>query len=214
VSPHRRRWDVLARVTFGRVRQLDRVVAESLRRAWAAGAGPGDQRLVLRRRQLRLHGYAEQGTGFGYTNQRGYHPILAIRAGTGEVLHVRLRTGSANTLRGIGRFCDELIARVGRAGASGPKLLRANPGFWNKQTFTKLDRRAGNSRSACACNRTGAPRSSRRDHHLEPPEARFALATAPPAVPGQAARAAGNGCDLAGTRAPLGRGRASPAAIR
>jgi hypothetical protein len=73
------------------------------------------------------------------TNQRGYHPILAIRAGTGEVLHVRLRTGSANTLRGIGRFCDELIARVGRAGASGPKLLRANPGFWNKQTFTKLD---------------------------------------------------------------------------
>jgi hypothetical protein len=139
VSPHRRRWDVLARVTFGRVRQLDRVVAESLRRAWAAGAGPGDQRLVLRRRQLRLHGYAEQGTGFGYTNQRGYHPILAIRAGTGEVLHVRLRTGSANTLRGIGRFCDELIARVDRAGASGPKLLRANPGFWNKQTFTKLD---------------------------------------------------------------------------
>ena len=27
--------------TFGHVRQLDRVLAESLRRAWAAGAGPG-----------------------------------------------------------------------------------------------------------------------------------------------------------------------------
>ena len=28
--------------TFGHVRQLDRVLAVSLSRAWAAGAGPGD----------------------------------------------------------------------------------------------------------------------------------------------------------------------------
>src|SRR5215211_4500409 len=33
--------------TFGHVRQLDRVLAEALRRAWAAGAGPGDGRLVV-----------------------------------------------------------------------------------------------------------------------------------------------------------------------
>ena len=33
--------------TFGHVRQLDRVLADSLRRAWAAGAGPGDERLVV-----------------------------------------------------------------------------------------------------------------------------------------------------------------------
>ena len=33
--------------TFGHVRQLDRVLADSLRRAWAAGAGPGDGRLVV-----------------------------------------------------------------------------------------------------------------------------------------------------------------------
>src|SRR5512132_146281 len=31
--------------TFGHVRQLDRVLAESLRRAWAAGVGPGEERL-------------------------------------------------------------------------------------------------------------------------------------------------------------------------
>ena len=45
--------------TFGHVRQLDRVLAESLRRAWAAGAGPGERRLIvdvgqLRRRGIRL----------------------------------------------------------------------------------------------------------------------------------------------------------------
>ena len=33
--------------TFGHVRQLDRVLAESLSRAWAAGAGPGEERLVV-----------------------------------------------------------------------------------------------------------------------------------------------------------------------
>jgi len=33
--------------TFGHVRQLDRVLADSLERAWAAGGGPGDGRLVV-----------------------------------------------------------------------------------------------------------------------------------------------------------------------
>jgi len=56
------------------------------------------------------------------------------------VLHIRLRKGSANTSRGFSRFCDELIARVERAGAAGVKLLRADSGFWNNHTFDKLDR--------------------------------------------------------------------------
>jgi hypothetical protein len=38
------------------------------------------------------------------------------------------------------RFCDELIARVERAGATGPKLLRADSGFWSAKTFDRLDR--------------------------------------------------------------------------
>jgi hypothetical protein len=33
--------------SFGHVRQLDRVLAEALRRAWSLGAGPGDDRLVI-----------------------------------------------------------------------------------------------------------------------------------------------------------------------
>src|SRR3954452_15017835 len=128
--------------TFGHVRQLDRVLGETLTRAWAAGAGPGDERLVVDVDSFvgAVHGYAKQGAAFGYTRQRGYHPILASRADTGEVLHVRLRKGSANTSRGALRFVDELIARVERAGASGPKLLRADSGFWSKKIFARLAR--------------------------------------------------------------------------
>jgi hypothetical protein len=128
--------------TFGHVRQLDCVLAETLRRAWAAGAGPGAGRLVVDLDSFvgEVHGYAKQGASFGYTRQRGYHPLLATRADSGEVLHVRLRTGSANSARGALRFVDELIARVTRAGASGAKLLRADSGFWNNQIFERLQR--------------------------------------------------------------------------
>src|SRR3954447_14972844 len=113
--------------TFGHVRQLDRVLGETLQRAWQAGAGPGDGRLVVDVDSFvgETFGPRKQGAAFGYTRVRGYHPILATRADTGEVLHIRLRTGSANTSRGFGRFLDELLARVKRAGATGPKLLRA-----------------------------------------------------------------------------------------
>src|SRR5512141_1714448 len=75
--------------TFGHVRQLDRVLDQALGRAWAAGAGPGSERLVVDVDSFvgEVHGYAKQGAGFGYTHKRGYHPILATRADTGEVLH-------------------------------------------------------------------------------------------------------------------------------
>lgn len=127
--------------TFGHVRQLDRVLADGLARAWAAGAGPGDQRLVVDVDSFvgEVHGYAKQGAAFGYTRKRGYHPILATRAGTGEVLHIRARKGSANTSRGALRFVEELVPRVERAGATGPKLLRADSGFWNKKLMARLE---------------------------------------------------------------------------
>jgi hypothetical protein len=126
--------------SFGHVRQLDRLLGEALTRAWRAGAGPGDGRLVIDVDSFvgEVHGYAKQGACFGYTHKRGYHPILASRADTGEVLHVRLRKGSANTSRGALRFVDELLARVARAGATGPKLLRADSGFWNTKVFARL----------------------------------------------------------------------------
>jgi hypothetical protein len=128
--------------TFGHVRQLDRVLGECLTRAWRAGAGPDDGRLVVDVDSFvgEVCGYDKQGAAFGYTGRRGYHPLLATRADTGEVLHVRLRKGSAASPRGALRFVDELIARVGRAGATGEKLFRADSAFWNNKLFARLQR--------------------------------------------------------------------------
>ena len=128
--------------TFGHVRQLDRVLAETLTRAWRTGAGPGEQRLVVDVDSFvgEVHGYEKEGVGFGYTRRRGYHPMLACRADTGEVLHVRLRKGQAGSPRGVLRFAEELIARVQRAGASGEKLFRADSAFWNNKLIARLEK--------------------------------------------------------------------------
>ncbi len=128
--------------TFGHVRQLEAVVGETLRRAWLMGAGPGSSRLVIDVDSTicEVAGEAKQGAAFGYTKVLGYHPLLATRADTGEVLHARMRKGSANTQRGAGRFIDELVARVRRAGATGEVVMRFDSGFWSNDTIARLGR--------------------------------------------------------------------------
>ena len=128
--------------TFGHIRQLDAVIGETIRRAWSMGAGPGSGRLVVDVDSTicEVHGRQKQGAGYGYTHVLGYHPILATRADTGEVLHARMRKGQANTQRGARRFIEELVARVRRAGASGEMVCRFDSGFWSKDTIATLGR--------------------------------------------------------------------------
>ena len=84
--------------TFGHVRQLDAAIAETIRRAWQLGAGPGDAPVTidLDSTICEVHGKQKHGAAYGYTRQLGYHPLLATRAETGEVLHARLRKGSSS----------------------------------------------------------------------------------------------------------------------
>jgi len=123
--------------TFGHVRQLDRLTEQLLGRAWATGAGPGEAAMTmdLDSTVCEVHGYHKQGAAYGYTHTLGYHPLLATRADTGEVLHARQRTGRANTARGAARFVDEVAGRVRRAGATGELTMRADSGFWSAKTI-------------------------------------------------------------------------------
>ena len=56
--------------------------------------------------------------------------LLAIAAGTGDVLMSRLREGRANTARGAAHFLRETVGRVRYAGANGRLTLRADSGFY------------------------------------------------------------------------------------
>ena len=118
---------------WGHARQLDRVSREVLARAWGAGAGPGDEPLTidLDSTVCETYGLAKEGAQrHNYAGQRGYHPLLAIAAGTGDVLMARLRKGRANTARGAANFLRETISRVRYAGAKGQLTVRADSGFY------------------------------------------------------------------------------------
>lgn len=143
--------------TFGHVRQLEAVIGKTLERAWALGAGPGVKPLVIDVDSTicQVEGAHKHGAGYGYTKVLGYHPLLATRADTGEVLHARMRKGSANTQRGARRFIDEVIARVRRAGATGQLTVRVDSGFWSNETITTLNRLNVRYTMAVRTNTTG-----------------------------------------------------------
>jgi hypothetical protein len=130
--------------TWGHVSQLDSVFDEMICRGWSAGAGPGTGPVTLDVDSTicETYGLAKQGARFGHTKVRGYHPLLATVAGTGDVVGVRLRGGNSHTARGAAGFLTQVFNRVRRAGASGPMVLRADSGFYNR-TVVEACRKAG-----------------------------------------------------------------------
>ena len=65
-----------------------------------------------------VHGKHKHGAAYGYTKVLGYHPLLATRADTGEVLHARLRKGSSQ------RGAQALRRGAHRPGAPGRRHRR------------------------------------------------------------------------------------------
>ena len=126
--------------TFGHVRQLEAVNDIVMQRAWAAGTAPGALVIDVDSTICEVVGKAKQGAGFGYTHVLGYHPLLATIAGSGEILHGRLRKGSANTQRGTKRFVNELVARARRDDPKRKLTVRFDSGFWNGDTIINLKR--------------------------------------------------------------------------
>jgi hypothetical protein len=67
---------------------------------------------------------------------RGYHPLLATLAETGQVLHARMRGGNAGAARGAGSFVRETISRIRHAGATGKLTFRADSAFYSRAFIT------------------------------------------------------------------------------
>jgi Transposase DDE domain group 1 len=131
--------------SWGHARQLDAVSRELLARAWAAGGGPGGGPFTidLDSSVHETYGLAKQGgSKFTYNYVRGYHPLYAVAAGTGDVLHCRLRGGNAQTTRGAAGFLTETFSRVRAAGATGQLTVRADSGFYTRKVVDAC-RRAG-----------------------------------------------------------------------
>lgn len=119
---------------FNHARQLDVVSRRLLAGAVAAGAHPGFAESVtvdIDSTLCETFGLAKDGARqVMRTGRRGYHPLLAVISGTGDLAHARLRRGRSNDATAAPIFIAETISRLRQAGASGQIVLRADSGFY------------------------------------------------------------------------------------
>ena len=117
--------------SWGHVRQLDRAGELALGRAWSLGAAPdvSEMTVDVDSTICEVHGTAKQGAAYGHTGVLGYHPLVAVRDDTGEMLHWRMRSGSSQ--RGHIRFTAETLARMRRLAPAAAVTVRADCGFFS-----------------------------------------------------------------------------------
>ena len=125
--------------TWGHVCQLDKAAGEALRRAWTTPAGPAGDAVTIDVDSTicEVSGKTKQGAAYGYTKKLGYHPLVAVRDDTGEVVAARLRGGASQ--RGNAHFVAEAVHRTRHAGAGGEITVRADAGFWSYDLIERLN---------------------------------------------------------------------------
>src|SRR5258706_2554810 len=134
----------LREFTFGHVRQLDAVAARLLGRLHArtpllAGLD-GPVCVDLDDTIIEVHGYAKQGSGYGYSGIRGLNALIATvttEHGAPVIAGQRLRKGVCGSPRGAGRMVADSLATVAplRSPAATPApLVRADSAFYGYPT--------------------------------------------------------------------------------
>ena len=132
--------------TFGHVRHLDKAAEQALARAWSVSAAPdiAEMTVDLDSTVCEVCGKAKHGAAYGHTKVLGYHPLVAVRSDTGEVLHSRMRSGSSQ--RGNVHFARETLARLRRLSPGSVVTVRADAGFFSYQMIEAIG-----SLSDCLC---------------------------------------------------------------
>ena len=130
----------LREFAFGHVRQLDAVASRLLgrlheRTPLLAGID-GPVIIDLDDTIIEVHGYAKQGSGYGYSGVRGLNALIATltTAGAAPVIAgQRLRKGACGSARGAARIIADTLATVARlrsAEATGKPLVRMDSAFY------------------------------------------------------------------------------------
>ena len=113
------------------MRQIDKAQELALHRAQSAGAAPAARRVTIDvdSTVCEVYGRGKGGAAYGHTKVLGYHPLVAVRDDTGEIVHSRMRSGASQ--RGHKRFIVETLARMGRLAPEAKITVRADAGFFS-----------------------------------------------------------------------------------
>ncbi len=85
---------------------------------------------------VEVHGYAKQGSGYGYSGVRGLNALLATvstKDSAPVVVAQRLRKGSCGSPRGAARLVADALKTVGSLSSATP-LVRADSAFYGSAT--------------------------------------------------------------------------------
>jgi hypothetical protein len=132
--------------TFGHVRQLDAVASRFLTGLTAqatliATTPDTDDRVMIDIDDtiIEVHGYAKQGSGYGYSGVRGLNALLATATTTQSapvVVAQRLRKGSCGSPRGAARLVGDALKTVNQLTVDNSmrSLVRADSAFYGSAT--------------------------------------------------------------------------------
>lgn len=128
--------------SFGHVRQLDAVASRFLGRLaeqtpLIAAAPDTDDRVMIDIDDtiIEVHGYAKQGSGYGYSGVRGLNALLAVvstNQSAPVIVAQRLRKGSCGSPRGAKRLVADALKTVKQLppGSTTRPLVRADSAFY------------------------------------------------------------------------------------
>lgn len=135
---------------FGHVRQLDAVASRllvGLGEHTPAMAGTDGRILVdIDDTIIEVHGYAKQGSGYGYSGVRGLNALIATATtdtGAPVILGQRLRKGSCGSPRGAARMVADTLATLARLRSPDAHVLplvRADSAFYGYRTVAAAHR--------------------------------------------------------------------------
>jgi hypothetical protein len=134
--------------SFGHVRQLDAVACRFLVNLTVQVpdllAG-GDQVAYLDVDDTirETHGYAKQGTGYGYNKVKGLNVQLATLStptAAPVIVATRLRKGNSASAHGSARLIADALATARRAGATGTVTVRADSAYYNHAVIAAAGR--------------------------------------------------------------------------
>jgi hypothetical protein len=115
--------------SLGHIKQLESAITKGLLRLSDLAGLRGPVTLDGDSSMFEVHGYLKEGARYGYTGEKGLHPLLAFWAETRLLLGVRLRSGNRHTADGAVSFLREVLSRI-------PQSLRVNlrldAGFYNR----------------------------------------------------------------------------------
>jgi hypothetical protein len=122
--------------SLGHIRQLESVIARGgSRLVEQAGLG-GPITLDVDSSIFEVHGYLKEGARYGYTGEKGLHPLLAFWAENRLLVGCRLRAGNRHTADGVVSFLQEC---VGRLPADEPVQFRLDAGFYRRDVMHFAD---------------------------------------------------------------------------